>query len=96
MLSSIAKFGGCNWLTAFLRLSDNDIRAINGSWNLSASLEPFRVLVLGRAAEINLPFVAEVARLWTRKPISGEIGDGKFSSAARLEGVSSRLGRMHP
>lgn len=42
MLSSIAKFGGCNWLTAFLRLSDNDIRAINGSWNLSAS-EPFRV-----------------------------------------------------
>lgn len=37
MLSSIARFGGCNWLTAFLRLSDNDIRAINGSWNLSAS-----------------------------------------------------------
>ena len=40
---------------------------------------------LRRAAEKNLPRVAEVARLWPNKPISGEIGYGKFSSPARLK-----------
>ena len=39
---------------------------------------------LRRAAEMNLPLVAEVGRLWPEEPISGEIGYGKFPSAARL------------
>ncbi len=40
---------------------------------------------LRRATEMNLPFVSEIgSRLWPGKPISGEIGHGKFSLASRL------------
>ena len=38
-----------------------------------------------RAADENLPTVAEVARLWIGKPKSGDFGYGKFSSAARFK-----------
>ncbi len=43
---------------------------------------------VSRAAEMNQPFVAEVVRLRPGKPISNEIGYGKFSSVARLSSQS--------
>ncbi len=68
-----------------LALTDN-ITPLLHSWPASM-ISSFSAQRLARRSAVeNLPLVAEVVRLRPGKPISGEIGYGRLSSAARLRG----------